>query len=284
MELISVPSPAVLAAEILATAEALRAAQSNAVATAFWDFDGTLIEGDCCEGFARHDGHSYPGLADLAVERGFSTRFRGPTGRADMIEAVRLALRTDGHIIGNGFVAQAFAGARLSEMLALAREHFEQVMGPWIFADALAIWRALEAGGIQCHVISASPDFFVKGAASVLGVPEDRLHGSRLAIHADGTLSGDTVPPITYGEGKAARMCDILRELAAAHPHRTFWPVAAFGNCLRTDGPLLDAVASTVLPAGNPLSVLINEPLPADARGRHRETSFAARVIAPLQS
>lgn len=284
MGLITTPSPAAsLAAEILATARALRQAQPNAVPLAFWDFDGTLIEGDCCEGFCRADGHGYPGLADLAIQIGYSARF-GTGERKKMREAVRRSIQKNGHVLGNGFVAQVFAGASLKALLELARTHFEEVMASWMFATALEIWRALEAGGIRCHVISASPDFFVKGAATTLGVPEDRLHGARLAVKGDGTLSDETVEPITYGEGKAARMRQIVAESAIAEPQHTFWPVAAFGNCAPTDGALLDAVARTVLPAGRPVSVLINSEVPEEARGRYHETVFAARVDIPAKA
>jgi HAD superfamily phosphoserine phosphatase-like hydrolase len=279
----SIGVPSLIAAEILATARALREAQPNAVALAFWDFDGTLIEGDCCEGFWREDGHGYPGLADLAIQRGFSARF-GPDGREQMREAVKLAIRKEGHVLGNGFVAQVFAGASLKAMLELARGHFEEVMGSWMFATATEIWRTLEADGIRCHVISASPDFFVKGAATTLSVPEDRLHGARLTVKTDGTLSDETVDPITYGEGKAARMRQVVAESAIAEPQHTFWPVAAFGNCAPTDGALLDAVAHTVLPAGKPVSVLINSDVPEEARGLYREAVFAARANIPSQA
>ncbi len=277
--LASPATAAALSAEILACARALRTAQPNAIATAFWDFDGTLIEGDCCEGFQREDGHGYAGLADLAIQRGFSARFQGDRARERMKEAARLVLQNEGHVIGNGFIAQVFAGAPLADVLALARDHFDCIMRPWMFAEAMEIWRALEAGGIRCHVVSASPDFFVKGAAATLGVPEDRLHGARLVQNADGTLSGETIAPITYAEGKAEKMREVLRDLAAADPAHTYWPVAAFGNCLRTDGPLLDAVAHTILPAGKPLAVLINAPTPASSRGIYREALFSARVL-----
>src|ERR1035438_8251834 len=45
---------------------------TNAVFLAFWDFDGTTMKGDCSEGL-REDGHAvYSGLAELAIEHGFS--------------------------------------------------------------------------------------------------------------------------------------------------------------------------------------------------------------------
>lgn len=247
-----------LATQILATAAALRAAEPKAVPVAFWDFDGTLIEGDCSEGLHREDGSGFAGLLEVAILRGFSKRFAGPQGLGDFEQKAQSVLRTDGHATANALVAQAFAGAREKDLLALARHHFSEVLGAWMFPEALELWQTLEAGGVPCWVISASADFFVKGAAATLHTTEDRLHGIRLHAGADGTLSDEVVPPLTHGAGKQGRMVELLAAMKAAEPGRSFWPIVALGNSPMTDGPLLEAVAHTALPGGTPLGVIIN--------------------------
>ncbi len=247
-----------LTTEILAIAETLRTACPSAVPVAFWDFDGTLIEGDCSEGLSREDGSGFPGLAEVAVARGFSKRFQGPHGRAAFAQETAGVLRAEGHAAANAFIAQAFAGARESDLLDLARRCFANVLGGWMFPGALALWHALEAAGVRCWVISASADFFVKGAAEILQTSQDRLQGIRLRVEVDGRLGPEVVPPLTYGYGKHARMVELLGAMAEREPGRSFWPVAALGNSPATDGPLLEAVAQTRLPAGAPLGVIIN--------------------------
>ena len=35
-----------------------------------WDFDGTILKGDCSEGLKEGDKTIYPGLAQFAIEHG----------------------------------------------------------------------------------------------------------------------------------------------------------------------------------------------------------------------
>ncbi|MDB6071271.1 MAG: hypothetical protein JWL81_2442, partial [Verrucomicrobiales bacterium] len=136
------------------------------------------------------------------------------------------------------------------------------------------LWRQLEAGGVICQVISASPDFFIKGAATVLGVPEDRLHGLRLGKNTEGILLADTLEPVTIGPGKAR----LLHDLLAAHGPGAARAIAGFGNDFITDGPMLEAVAASILPAGRPYAALVNQALPAGSAARFRELTFAVRA------
>jgi phosphoserine phosphatase len=269
-----------LVSEILATAGALRAARADAVPVVFWDFDGTVIEGDCSEGLKTEDGRGFAGLVEVAMARGHSARFTAPHGVAELAAEVQRLIEREGYEAANGAIVGAFAGAKLDALLTLAREHFAAVMNAWLFAEAVEMWRLLEAADVRSFVLSASADFFVKGAARALGVNEDRLHGIRLATAPDGTLAREVLAPLTYAEGKAARMRELLAELAARESQSSFWPVAALGNSLRTDGPLLEAVARTVLPAGRPVSILINASAPPAWRGIFREAIFRGRPAA----
>ena len=42
---------------------------------AFWDFDGTILKGDCSEGLQADGKLVYPGLAQLAIEGGLSNLY-----------------------------------------------------------------------------------------------------------------------------------------------------------------------------------------------------------------
>lgn len=247
-----------IADEILASAAALRAASPDAQPMAFWDFDGTLFQGDCSEGFKTGmGGPRVAGLAEAAVLAGWSRRYPAAAGMQGFWLDYRNLMRREGHAAAYLHLAQAFAGAPETKLLALAGEEFRSHLQPWFFREALALWHLLEAGGVRCEVISASPDFFVKGASSVLGVPPERLHGLRLLNTDEGLLTSWPMEPLTIGAGKAAVLREILSETAGGQPGERF-AVAGFGNDLVTDGPMLEAVASATLPAGTPFAALVN--------------------------
>ncbi|MDB6133023.1 MAG: hypothetical protein JWM59_1266 [Verrucomicrobiales bacterium] len=269
---------AAVEAEIAASAAALRAAVPGAVGVAFWDFDGTVFDGDCTDGFGvLADGSRMSGMVEESLKMGFAAEFTDADGFARCWRRYLDLMRDEGFPTAYAYAVKIFEGARAEEILALARQRFHGPLSGWFFPEAVTLWRRLEADGIRCVVISASADFFVKGAAGVLGAPEERLHGVRLEERADGTLSGNVVPPLTCAEGKAERMHGILAEMAWREPDKTFWPVAAFGNHTVTDGPLLEAVAGTLLPAGTPLAVLVNSDAPHDAEGPLRRLIFTRR-------
>src|SRR3954470_15326360 len=45
---------------------------TNIVFIACWDFDGTILKGDCSEGLAENGHPVYPGLAQVTIENGLS--------------------------------------------------------------------------------------------------------------------------------------------------------------------------------------------------------------------
>lgn len=266
--------------DILNTAEALRAARPAAVGVAFWDFDGTVFDGDCTEGFGvKAGGLRIPGMVAESMKHGFAADYADADGFARCWRQYQDIMRHQGIPEAYAYIVRIFKGARPGDILDLARRRFAAEWSGWFFPEALEIWNTLESAGVRNVVISASADFFVKGAAANLGVPESRLHGVRLVTDADGVLTDVVVPPLTCAEGKAERMSGLLAEMAAAEPGREFHPVAAFGNHIVTDGPLLAAVARSVLPAGRPLGVLINCG-PASGIPLFHHLTFSRRSIA----
>jgi HAD superfamily phosphoserine phosphatase-like hydrolase len=273
------PSPVVMppsqvGGEILTCAGALRAACPEAEPVAFWDFDGTLFEGDCSEGFTRAGHGRIAGLVECAIAEGWSQAYPAAGGFARCWEAYQTTMRETGTAAAYLQLVRVFAGAPEGALRELAEREFASRLRPWFFAGALELWAELEAGGVSCMVISASADFFIKGAAGVLGVPADRLHGVRLAAGADGILTPDAVEPVTIGTGKAALLQDLL---SAPVPRGKRYAVAAFGNDFFTDGPMLEAAASSILPVGAPVAALVNARAPASLAGRLRELVFPPR-------
>ena len=72
-------------------------------------------------------------------------------------------------------------------------------------ASSVKILRALERGGVESYVISASADLFVKGAAQSLGMPSSHLHGIQVRTR-DGRLTEELIYPVTWNLGKLERL------------------------------------------------------------------------------
>jgi phosphoserine phosphatase len=121
-------------------------------------------------------------------------------------------------------------------------------------ASSVKILRALERGGVQCHILSASADLFVKGAARSLGLPVNRIHGIQVQIR-DGRLTEELVYPITWNIGKRERLQEIVRELEHGPGNPKVFVLAGFGDSYNTDGPFLKFIATQSLPAEGPVSV-----------------------------
>ena len=262
--------------EILASVAALKAVVPEAQPVAFWDFDGTLFEGDCSEGFTGQNQQYVPGLVECAVQAGWCPAYPAAGGFARCWEDYQEMMQREGKAAAYTHFVRIFAGAPAAALQELAEREFAERLGTWLFPEALALWRQLEAGGVHCMVISASADFFIRGAAPMLGVPETRLHGLRLLTGDNGILTDRPAEPLTIGDGKAA----LLKQLLAAAPEGggPCYPVAAFGNDIVSDGPMLEAVGCAILPAGKPFAGLVNARRGLASRPCHlREITFTCR-------
>jgi phosphoserine phosphatase len=270
--------------ELIALRDAIvaerRLASDRVVFLAFWDFDGTLLRGDCSEGLVERERTVYAGLAQVGIERGLVATYRRDGGFADFWRDYEYMDRRVGHWLAYPFIPQMFRGARADEVLALAREHFAATLGRHYFASSLHILRGLEAAGVESHVISASFDLFVRGAAATVGLPEERLHGIAVRLDAAGRLTSDIVPPVTWADGKRAKLLQIVAAAHEAHPGAEVHVLAAFGNSYATDGAFLDYTARQPLPGGRTgLAVMINGgAAPGRYRGLFREVTQAATV------
>lgn len=247
--------------EIMQTKQALMAKDGHAsqkyIFLAFWDFDGTILKGDCSEGLKQKDGWLYKGLAQLAIEHGYSNIY-APKGGADRFwHDYRHMEDSIGKWLAYPFIPQMLRGARLIDIQALAEKHFEREMSQYYFNSSMQILKALEDAEIKSYVISASADVFVDAAAKTVGLDIDRLHGIQLLIE-HGQLTEKLVYPVTWSDGKTEKLKAIVAEMQKLHPSKEVVVIAAFGNSYSTDGPFMKYVAKQVLPAGKPLAVMIN--------------------------
>lgn len=64
--------------------------------------------------------------------------------------------------------------------------------------------------------------------------------------------------PVTWSDGKTEKLKEIIKKTQSDHPGKQVVVLAGFGNSFNTDGPFMKYVASQHLPAGKPISVMIN--------------------------
>lgn len=246
----------------------------------FWDFDGTILRGDCSEGLRKEDRLIYRGLVELTIEEGFSSRYRrNEAGKFE--KEYRRRDRELGHKNSYTYLATQYAGANPEEIQKFAELRFEELYRHHYYGSSMEIWNALHEEGIQNHVISASPHVFVLGAANSLSVPEDRINGIRLQIQNDRLLPL-VDPPLTYAEGKTATLQQVVRRIEKENPDKNVFILAAFGNSYHTDGDFLRHVEDLDLPSGKTVSVMINggEP-PEEYNGRFMRVNQSYTVPSP---
>ena len=68
--------------------------------------------------------------------------------------------------------------------------------------------------GIDIKVISGSPQWTVEAACERLGIEKSDVYGARSVV-ANGKLTGEMDPPITYKEGKVGAMQHWIGDLTA---------------------------------------------------------------------
>ena len=244
--------------------------QGDCVFIAIWDFDGTIIKGDCATGLEENGKTVYPGLLQTAVEKGHAERFRGVNGFRKF-KAVYAALKKRDYRSALIFSPGAFAGARFSELQTLSRAQFKDVLQKHYFTSSLLILQGLRARGIESHVISASPHVFVSGAAETLDLPKDNFNGVRTVVEND-VITKRIIEPVTFAEGKTKTILQIASAIRKKRGAKHVFVLAGFGDSWRTDGHFLDYVASQKLPAGRPLAVIFNAGAAPDLyRGRFLE-------------
>lgn len=257
------PEPDTHAAEVLAeisgTRLAILARHPNARFFAFWDMDGTLLHGDCSEGLVEDGREVYPGLVQLAIEAGLAAGAGYPPdgGFAKCWQTYRWLEENKGRGTAYPFLAQVFAGAEEEALVRLATGYFNGRLRDHYYASSLAIFEGLASLGVEQHVISASAEFFVRGAAASLGMPAERLHGIRVDS-ADGRLTREVRQPVTFAEGKTAHLLHIMTVREKETVDRPLCILAGFGNSVMTDGAFLRHISEQALPAGRPVVLMIN--------------------------
>jgi len=256
------PHVAGVVSNILSNVSRLRAVRPDAVPMAFWDFDGTILDGDVTEGLEREGKWIYKGLQEEAIRAGLNRVYAGEEGWRQFHTVDYPRMNAIGRWLAWPYHAQLFEGTCEADLNAFCAARYETVFSKHYFQSSIDILRALEDAGVENYVVSASAEIFVANAAKTLGIPRTRLRGIRVKI-AGGRLTTELVYPIPYGEGKVEN----VRALVRARGNGV--AVAGFGNSYSTDGAFLRYIVTQALPGGaRGFALMINggEP-PADYRG-----------------
>ena len=233
----------------------------------FWDFDGTIIKGDCSEGLVNNDSLIYKGLAQVAIETGYSPVYAAKGGSKKFFDDYFYMSENIGNWLALPFLAQIFKGTKVTDIYNLSEEYIKTTQSKYYFKSTIKIINALEDNNIECHIMSGSPDVFVDAAATSLGLPQERFNGIELQIE-DGKLTEKLIYPVTRSYGKVEKLEQIVEENQNKNPSKKVVVLAAFGNSYQTDGPFLKYVVTQKLPKSKPIAVMINGgEIPEDYQG-----------------
>jgi len=251
---------------------------ASTVFLAFWDFDGTILKGDCSEGLKDGDRTVYPGLAQASIEHGLSELYPRAGGFDRFWNDYTNMDARVGHWLAYPFIPQMLRGAKAQEVLELSRAHFGMTLSNYLMASSVKLIRALQREGVEPHIISASADLFVKGAAASLDIPTNHIHGIEVRIR-DGRLTEELVYPVTWNLGKREKVQALVAQIERDRPGQRVYVLAGFGDSYNTDGPFLKFIATQSLPAGKPIAVFYDgKSEPDEYRGLFYQCRHTATV------
>lgn len=238
---------------------------------AFWDFDGTILKGDCSEGLNEPNG--FKGLMELGILNGYLSEFKGEEGVKAFWKKYREMEEIDKRE-AYLFLPRLFVGNKVETILNLAKDHFKNVMRNFYFPTSINILENLKANGIESYILSASADFFIKGCEGTLPIQAENMHGIEVKIQ-NGIITKEEIEPVTYAIGKTEKLKLIVSSLLENKKADQVFVLAGFGNSFHTDGPFLEYIGNQKLLAGNPTTVMINGGnAPEEYKGIFKEVKF----------
>ena len=254
------PSPDTHAAAIVEAVRSnvakIKAVQPEAQPMAFWDFDGTIIKGDCSEGLEENGRQLFAGLVEETVKAGLSPVYAGEAGWRQYHDTDYPRMNAIGRWLAWPYNAQIYAGVEAAKLDAFCTRKFRETYARWYFTSSMKMLAELERMGVENYIVSASPEIYVRNAAETLGLPRDRIAAIRVEIDG-GRMTTKVVHPVPYGPGKVEN----VRRLVLGRPNGV--AVAGFGNSYSTDGAFLKYIADQRLPGGaKGVSVMINGGVP----------------------
>ncbi|MCB1192007.1 MAG: haloacid dehalogenase-like hydrolase [Leptospiraceae bacterium] len=237
--------------------QALCQKQYDCLFLSFWDFDGTILKGDCSEGLTEDGKAVYKGLLQLSIEDGFSISYN-KNEFTKFEKDYREMEAKKGSAIAYQYIAQIYQGQDKKKLETFTSIYFENTLRKFYFSESIKILNSMIGqDDFRVYIISASPDFFVKGASGSLKIPKSQIRGINLE-DKDGILTNKIKQPITYAEGKTKALQKIVLDIIKEKKYKNVFVLAGFGNSYQTDAPFLKYIIEQKLPVSKPVAVMIN--------------------------
>ena len=222
----------------------------------FWDLDGTILKGDCSNGYKTEGNTVYKGLVQLSVEKGYSKKYK--KNEYEKLSGEYKAMKKNkGSAIANSYLAQIYAGTKRQLIHDLSENYFTSTLSHHYFESSMKMMKLLKSNEVVPVIISASPDIFVRAIAPTLDLGEDHFRGIRTKIKK-GIITDEIVEPITYAEGKTENLKELVKYFKKKHRADQVFVLAGFGNSYHTDGHFLNHIAQIRNGSQPALSVMIN--------------------------
>jgi len=203
---------------------------------AFFDFDGSLIDGDMTEG-KRKGEILYQGLVDRAILAGLIPDFQGEAG-LNKFWSYYDALATEDSYLWVDSLVSAVEKSNEGDFRNFVIHHLKDIVGRNIFSFAREILDFCSGEEIEPFVVSASPHFFVEQLHHCLDLKQENLFG----------LCVDDIAHNAQGKAKRLnRLCEA----------RSLFPILALGNKWQWDGLMIQRTCEE-----GGVGILVNETSP----------------------
>jgi putative phosphoserine phosphatase/1-acylglycerol-3-phosphate O-acyltransferase len=228
--------------------ERVEAAPNGPGVAAFFDFDGTLIDGYSAAAFFKH-------------------RLKtGDVGLRELINSVAEVVNIEkrGHSIDElmHLGVQAQAGELASDVDEWARTIFAKRIEGMLFPQARALIEAHQEKGHTVVVASSATGAQIRATADDLGIPN--VICTEIEIDENGYITGELASPIRWGQGKA----DGVGEFAES------WGIKMDDSFAYGNGGEDVAFLGTV---GNPCALNPDADLLESARAREWPVAYLTR-------
>jgi HAD superfamily hydrolase (TIGR01490 family) len=174
--------------------ETVRAAPRGRRTAAFFDFDGTMIDGYSAMAMMQHRWRSRQ-MSPREVARLLMVGVEAGLGRADFERFMRVGV-------------EAFRGRQIDDLEEMGEKLMRSVLGGTLYSETWELVAAHKRRGHTVVVATSALPFQVEPLAREFGV--DHVLCTRLE-ERDGVLTGEVDGPILWGAGKAAAVREFAR-------------------------------------------------------------------------
>jgi len=174
--------------------ETIKGAPRGRRTAAFFDFDGTMIDGYSAMAMMQHRWRRRQ-MSPLEVARLLMVGIEAGMGRADFERFMRVGVR-------------AFRGRQADDMAEMGEKLMKSVLGGVLYPEAWELVAAHRKKGHTVVVATSALPFQVEPLAREFGV--DHVLCTRLE-ERDGVLTGEVDGPILWGPGKAAAVKEFAK-------------------------------------------------------------------------